>query len=138
MADQAAIEAFVDQRLYEMSLRPGTWGSPEAVESACFTLVDVYLKFGRDPLPCGTGPVSSEFIRFASSRMPGRPSSMPLSRWLTDPVHGCREARSSSDTLSFSFLHWAGTQVVQFFIAWKEHLSKIETSPCRTPPSTTT
>lgn len=48
---------------------------------------------------------------------------MMLSKWFTDPKYGCREAREAKEPEAFEHQHWAGQQIVRFFIDWKAYLA---------------
>lgn len=113
------LEAFIDERLAAMALRPRIWGSPEALECEGFLLVELYEKFCRDGPPRAIEPSGDLFIKFAKKHLPRRPSPMLLSQWFTDPQWGSPEVK---DIPEGERQHWAGTRIVAFFIAWKAHL----------------
>lgn len=78
------IETFVDNRLSVMSKTALMWGSPEALESQCFTLLDLIEEF------CVEEPrdVQVEFQKFRREIYPKCPGPMTLATWLTDEKYG--------------------------------------------------
>ena len=119
------LEEFIDHRLQAMFECPRLWGSPEALEGECLLLVELFERF------CSrrgaVNPQRSYFERFAQEQLPQRPGPMPLAQWFTDPEWGCKEAKKASDPKGHEHQHWAGQQIVGFFIAWKRDLKSAST-----------
>lgn len=123
MKDIAAadLETYIDQRLAAMLRAPGMWGGPLPVECACHLLIALYLQFcreGGDPKDCA--PAGEVYQSFAHKMHPKRPGPMTMAQWFTDKKWGSKKTRTFENESDLE--HWAGEEIVKFFIAWKKDL----------------
>lgn len=113
VVSRAAIEAFIDERLDAIRLRPLMYGgTPLGVETHIWGLLDIYLKFCVGDLP------EDHYQAFRRTHTPRCPGPMPVHRWFTDPEYGApevKEPRAQPD-------HWAGVKIAEHFIAYKTYL----------------
>lgn len=111
MIPKEALEAFIDERLEAMRLRPGMYGgTPAGVEAQCWVLLDLFTKF-----LCPAE--ESRYQEFRQKVLPKCPGPMALAQWFTDKKYGDPQAIYQND-----LDHWAGVKIVEFYTAFKKYL----------------
>ena len=99
------------------------WGDPSAIECECLILIEVFLRFCREGGDWkDIAPSGSVYHGFARKMHPKRPGPMTMGQWFTDKEWGDPKTRDIENL--GDLYHWAGQQIVEFFIAWKKDLKE--------------